>query len=91
MNNDYQHVEFDKWELLAAFQALLVYCLLRMQEVPVGNYGFEAALLTTVNVSERYTKFSPKYSMRSALTITEACIQRANVDGRWDSQVGASR
>ncbi|KAM0245980.1 hypothetical protein ACHAQJ_010385 [Trichoderma viride] len=45
-----QHVEFDKWELLAAFQALLVYCLLRLQEEPVGNDGFEAALLTTVNL-----------------------------------------
>ncbi|KAK9489003.1 hypothetical protein V1508DRAFT_136431, partial [Lipomyces doorenjongii] len=45
-----KHAEFDKWELLAAFQALLVYCLLRLQEVPVGNDGFEAALLTTVNL-----------------------------------------
>ncbi|KEZ41638.1 hypothetical protein SAPIO_CDS6950 [Scedosporium apiospermum] len=45
-----QHAEFDKWELLAAFQALLVYCLLRLQEVPVGNDGLEAALLTTVNL-----------------------------------------
>ncbi|KAH6867336.1 hypothetical protein B0T10DRAFT_541900 [Thelonectria olida] len=46
----FKHAEFDKWELLAAFQALLVYCLLRLQEVPVGNDGFEAALLTTVNL-----------------------------------------
>ncbi|KAL6909269.1 hypothetical protein GGI43DRAFT_394978 [Trichoderma evansii] len=45
-----KHSEFDKWELLAAFQALLVYCLLRVQEVPVDNGGFEAALLTTVNL-----------------------------------------
>ncbi|ODQ69979.1 hypothetical protein LIPSTDRAFT_6087 [Lipomyces starkeyi NRRL Y-11557] len=45
-----KHAEFDKWELLAAFQALLVYCLLRIQEVPVGIDGFEAALLTTVNL-----------------------------------------
>ncbi|KAK9343157.1 hypothetical protein V1522DRAFT_414159 [Lipomyces starkeyi] len=45
-----KHAEFDKWELLAAFQALLVYCLLRLQEGPVGNDGFEAALLTTVNL-----------------------------------------
>ncbi|KAL7910623.1 hypothetical protein GGI35DRAFT_449222 [Trichoderma velutinum] len=44
-----KHTEFDKWELLAAFQSLLVYCLLRLQEAPVGNDGFEAALLTTVN------------------------------------------
>ena len=46
-------MEFDKWELLAAFQALLVYALLRLQEVSMGNDGFEAALLATVNVSER--------------------------------------
>ncbi|KAH8196978.1 hypothetical protein TruAng_008837 [Truncatella angustata] len=45
-----QHTEFDKWELLAAFQALLIYCLVRLQEVPVGYDGFEAALLTTVNL-----------------------------------------
>ncbi|PTB45984.1 hypothetical protein M441DRAFT_63300 [Trichoderma asperellum CBS 433.97] len=45
-----KHAEFDKWELLAAFQALLVYCLLRIQDVPVNNDGFEAALLTTVNL-----------------------------------------
>ncbi|KAL7902931.1 hypothetical protein HDV64DRAFT_284772 [Trichoderma sp. TUCIM 5745] len=45
-----KHVDFDKWELLAAFQALLVYCLLRIQEVPVDNDGFEPALLTTVNL-----------------------------------------
>ncbi|KAL7931412.1 hypothetical protein V8C35DRAFT_310338 [Trichoderma chlorosporum] len=45
-----KHTEFDKWELLAAFQALLVYCLLRLQEVPKGTDGFEVALLTTVNL-----------------------------------------
>ncbi|EHK41635.1 hypothetical protein TRIATDRAFT_321815 [Trichoderma atroviride IMI 206040] len=45
-----KHVDFDKWELLAAFQSLLVYCLLRIQEVPVDNDGFEPALLTTVNL-----------------------------------------
>ncbi|KAH6646201.1 hypothetical protein BKA67DRAFT_583529 [Truncatella angustata] len=45
-----KHTEFDKWELLAAFQALLIYCLVRLQEVPVGYDGFEAALLTTVNL-----------------------------------------
>ncbi|KAL6689681.1 hypothetical protein J3F84DRAFT_391585 [Trichoderma pleuroticola] len=44
-----KYAEFDKWELLAAFQSLLVYCLLRLQEQPLGNDGFEAALLTTVN------------------------------------------
>ncbi|KAL7917043.1 hypothetical protein ACQKWADRAFT_307764 [Trichoderma austrokoningii] len=45
-----KHVDFDKWELLAAFQALLVYCLLRIQEVPVDEGGFDPALLTTVNL-----------------------------------------
>ncbi|KAM6478420.1 hypothetical protein HDV62DRAFT_191497 [Trichoderma sp. SZMC 28011] len=44
-----KHAAFDKWELLAAFQSLLIYCLLRLQEQPLGNDGFEAALLTTVN------------------------------------------
>ncbi|GJN75448.1 hypothetical protein PLIIFM63780_009346 [Purpureocillium lilacinum] len=44
------HTEFDRWELLASFQALLVYCLLRLQEAPVGNDGFDSGLLTTVNV-----------------------------------------
>lgn len=44
-------MEYDKWELLAAFQALLVYCLLRIQDVPADNDGFEPALLATVNVS----------------------------------------
>jgi hypothetical protein len=51
-SNSRQYTEFDRWELLAAFQALLVYCLLRLQDVPVGHDGFEAALLTTVNVSQ---------------------------------------
>lgn len=50
-------MDFDKWELLAAFQALLVYCLLRIQEVPVDNDGFEPALLTTVNVSNSAPDF----------------------------------
>lgn len=80
-------MEFDKWELLAAFQALLVYCLLRIQEVPIDNGSFETALLTTVNVSERCTN----YSMRCTLTITKACIQRVNVVDWWDPQVRASR
>ncbi|PNP38140.1 hypothetical protein TGAMA5MH_10004 [Trichoderma gamsii] len=43
-------MEYDKWELLAAFQALLVYCLLRIQDVPADNDGFEPALLATVNL-----------------------------------------
>ncbi|KAK1762527.1 hypothetical protein QBC33DRAFT_551754 [Phialemonium atrogriseum] len=45
-----KHANFDRWELLAAFQALLVYCLLRLHEVPVGHDGLEASLLTTVNL-----------------------------------------
>lgn len=51
-------MDFDKWELLAALQALLVYCLLRIQEVPVDNDGFEPALLTTVNVSSGASAFA---------------------------------
>lgn len=82
-------MEFDKWELLAAFQALLVYCLLRLQEVPAGNDGFEAALLTTVNVSERQTDFSTV--MPSTLTTTQACVQCASIVGRWDPQDESSR
>ena len=53
-----QHTEFDRWEMLAALQALLVYCLLRLQEVPVGHDGLEASLLTTVNVSSQNSPIS---------------------------------
>ncbi|KAJ6438390.1 proteasome subunit alpha [Purpureocillium lavendulum] len=44
------HSEVDRWELLASFQALLVYCLLRLQEAPAGDHGFDSGLLTAVNV-----------------------------------------
>ncbi|RYP17231.1 hypothetical protein DL765_004616 [Monosporascus sp. GIB2] len=40
---------FDRWELLAALQALLIYCLLRLQDTPVGHEIFDVSLLTTVN------------------------------------------
>ncbi|KAJ2977656.1 hypothetical protein NQ176_g4250 [Zarea fungicola] len=43
------HSEFDRWELLASLQALLIYCLLRLQEVPAGQDGLETGLITTVN------------------------------------------
>ena len=46
-----QHSNFDPWELLSAFQALLVYCLLRLLEDPVGNDSFDVPLLVTVRVS----------------------------------------
>ncbi|KAI3327335.1 hypothetical protein HD806DRAFT_486756 [Xylariaceae sp. AK1471] len=45
-----QHGDFDRWELLAALQALLIYCLLRLQGAPVGHSVFDASLLTTVSL-----------------------------------------
>lgn len=55
--NGEQYMEFDRWQLLDAFQSLLIYCLLRVQEVPIELEGIEMALLTTVNVSgwQRHT------------------------------------
>ncbi|KAI1372668.1 hypothetical protein F4677DRAFT_245232 [Hypoxylon crocopeplum] len=45
-----EYAQFDRWELLAALQALLVYCLLRLQDTPVGHNAFDVSLLTTVNL-----------------------------------------
>ncbi|KPM38129.1 hypothetical protein AK830_g8429 [Neonectria ditissima] len=45
-----EYPKLDQWELLACLQALLVYCLLRLQEVPVGNDVLDVSLLTTSNL-----------------------------------------
>ncbi|TPX18714.1 uncharacterized protein E0L32_002571 [Thyridium curvatum] len=44
-----QYRQYDRWELLAAFQALLVYCLLRLRDAPVGRAVLDNSLLDTVN------------------------------------------
>ncbi|EFX06296.1 hypothetical protein CMQ_6617 [Grosmannia clavigera kw1407] len=36
---------FDRWELLASFQALLVYCILRVKDAPPDHDSLDAALL----------------------------------------------
>ncbi|KAI0906804.1 hypothetical protein F4823DRAFT_605722 [Ustulina deusta] len=45
-----QYSKFDRWELLAALQTLLIFCLLRLQDVPFGFAVFDVSLLTTVNL-----------------------------------------
>ncbi|KAI0425843.1 hypothetical protein F5Y09DRAFT_334616 [Xylaria sp. FL1042] len=41
---------FDRWQLLDALQTLLIFCLLRLQDAPVGHAVFDVSLLTTVNL-----------------------------------------
>lgn len=50
-SNNGQYPKLGRWELLASLQALLVYCLLRLQDVPVGSEVLDVSLLTTANVS----------------------------------------
>ncbi|KAI0551770.1 hypothetical protein F4679DRAFT_124205 [Xylaria curta] len=45
-----QYMNFDRWELLDAMQTLLIFCLLRIQDVPVGHAVFDISLLTTANL-----------------------------------------
>ncbi|KAI0975943.1 hypothetical protein F4678DRAFT_419131 [Xylaria arbuscula] len=45
-----EYSSFDRWELLDALQTLLVFCLLRLQDAPVGHAVFDVSLLTTVNL-----------------------------------------
>ncbi|KAK7432547.1 hypothetical protein QQZ08_000754 [Neonectria magnoliae] len=45
-----EHTKHGRWELLASLQALLVYCLLRLQDVPAGNDVLDVSLLTTANL-----------------------------------------
>ncbi|KAH7349340.1 hypothetical protein B0T11DRAFT_129951 [Plectosphaerella cucumerina] len=45
-----EHSTLDRWELLAALQALLIYCLMRLKDTPIGHDAFDASLLTTVNL-----------------------------------------
>ncbi|KAI1348880.1 hypothetical protein F5Y01DRAFT_317378 [Xylaria sp. FL0043] len=45
-----EYSTFDRWQLLDALQALLIFCLLRLQDVPVGHAVFDVSLLTTVNL-----------------------------------------
>ncbi|KAI0487805.1 hypothetical protein F4859DRAFT_270026 [Xylaria cf. heliscus] len=45
-----QYSSFDRWELLDALQTLLIFCLLRIQDVPVGHAVFDISLLTTANL-----------------------------------------
>ncbi|KAI1295183.1 hypothetical protein F5Y03DRAFT_410642 [Xylaria venustula] len=45
-----EYSSFDRWELLDALQTLLIFCLLRLQDAPVGHAVFDVSLLTTVNL-----------------------------------------
>ncbi|KAI1748923.1 hypothetical protein F4782DRAFT_337471 [Xylaria castorea] len=45
-----QYQNFDRWELLDALQTLLIFCLLRIQDAPVGHAVFDISLLTTANL-----------------------------------------
>ncbi|KAI0858829.1 hypothetical protein F4860DRAFT_287047 [Xylaria cubensis] len=45
-----QYMNFDRWGLLDALQTLLIFCLLRIQDVPVGHAVFDISLLTTANL-----------------------------------------
>lgn len=53
-SNMIQYSNFSRWDLLASLQALLIYCLLRLHDVPVGHDIFDVLLLTTVNVRQRH-------------------------------------
>ncbi|KAI1862819.1 uncharacterized protein JN550_009966 [Neoarthrinium moseri] len=46
-----EHQSWDRWELLAAFQALLVYCLLRLLDPGVEDPDLDMALLRSVVAS----------------------------------------
>ncbi|KAI0449547.1 hypothetical protein F5B21DRAFT_44528 [Xylaria acuta] len=45
-----EYSSFDRWELLDALQTLLIFCLLRIQDVPAGYAVFDISLLTTANL-----------------------------------------
>ncbi|KAI0538366.1 hypothetical protein GGR58DRAFT_468135 [Xylaria digitata] len=45
-----EYLKFDQWELLDSLQTLLIFCLLRLQDTPVGHAVFDVSLLTTVNL-----------------------------------------
>ncbi|KAJ2995158.1 hypothetical protein NUW58_g1355 [Xylaria curta] len=45
-----EYPNYDRWELLDALQALLVFCLLRLQSAPIGHAVFDVSLLTTVSL-----------------------------------------
>ncbi|GAW26065.1 putative c6 finger domain protein [Rosellinia necatrix] len=47
-----KYLTFDRWELLEALQILLIFCLLRLQDAPVGYAVFDVSLLTTINVRQ---------------------------------------
>ncbi|KAI2628702.1 hypothetical protein GGR54DRAFT_359440 [Hypoxylon sp. NC1633] len=44
-----EYSKYDEWELLASLQALLVYCLLRLEDTPAGHEAFDVSLLGTIN------------------------------------------
>jgi hypothetical protein len=46
----HEHQLFDKWELLASAQAMLIYILLRMVEGETTNTDFDIPLLGSINV-----------------------------------------
>lgn len=45
-----EYSSYDRWELLNALQTLLIFCLLRLRDTPVGHTVFDVSLLTTVNL-----------------------------------------
>ncbi|KAI0401636.1 hypothetical protein F4802DRAFT_417419 [Xylaria palmicola] len=53
-----EYANFDRWELLDALQTLLIFCLLRLQDAPVGHAVFDVSLLTTVNLVSQALDFA---------------------------------
>ena len=46
-----QHFQLNKWELLAAMQALAIYVIIRLGEGDTDLYNIDAVLLRAVTVS----------------------------------------
>ncbi|KAI1422716.1 hypothetical protein F5Y12DRAFT_761384 [Xylaria sp. FL1777] len=71
-----EYSSFDRWELLDALQALLVFCLLRLHDVPVGHAVFDVSLLTTVNLVSRALRSSVEDSFDCTVSQDPALARR---------------
>jgi hypothetical protein len=49
-NGYFQRLKLNKWELLAAMQALLIYILIRLDEGETDHNNYDSLLLATVAV-----------------------------------------
>jgi hypothetical protein len=46
-----QHLQLNKWELLAAMQALSIYIIIRLDEGQTEHNNFDSVMSTVVRVS----------------------------------------